>query len=39
MAETSPSNAGDVCSVPGQGSFDPTCLMAKNPKGKTEMIM
>ena len=38
MVKTSPSNAGGVGSIPGQGAKIPTCLVAKKPKHKTEAI-
>ena len=37
VVKTSPSKAGDVGSVPGQG--DPTCLTAKKPNHKMEVTL
>ena len=37
VVKTSPSNAGNVDSIPGQG--DPTCLTAKKPKHKAEVTL
>ena len=39
VVKTSPSKAGDVCSFPGQGAKNPTCLVAKKAKDKTETIL
>ena len=39
VVKTSPSNAGDVGSIPDQGADIPHASVAKKPKLKTEAIL
>ena len=39
MVKTSPSDAGAMGLIPGQGAKIPTCLLAKKPKYKTEAML
>ena len=39
VVKTSPSNAAGMGLIPGWGAKIPTCLMAKEPKRKTEAIL